>query len=76
MWNFMWLDIDSNMQTDDSKWLDSFWDSTRPNQDSDTTRKIFRWLDSDSKGLWLWLDSDLIKMTRENHCKTGGPNEP
>ena len=27
MWNFMWLDIDSSLQTNDSKWLDNFCDS-------------------------------------------------
>ena len=49
----MWLDIDSSLQTNDSKWLDSFCDST----------KSWLWLekildDSDSKGLWLWLDKN------------------
>ena len=74
MWNFMWLDIDSSLQTNDSKWLDSFCDSilTRLDQvmtltrlekildDSDSTRKNFRWLwlDSESKGLWLLLDKN------------------
>jgi len=32
----------------------------------DSTRKILD--DSDSKGMWLWLDSDSIKMTRAHHC--------
>jgi len=27
--------------------------------------------DSDSKGMWLWLDSDLTKMTRVHRCKHG-----
>jgi len=35
MWNFSWLDIDSSLQTNDSKWL---------NSSCDSTRKIFRWL--------------------------------
>ena len=57
MWNFMWLDIDSSLQTNDSKWLDSFCDSTltRPSHDPDS--KIFQMF-SDSKGLWLWLDNN------------------
>ena len=54
MWNFMWLDIDSSLQTNDLEvtrqflWLNS--------------TKSWLWLDSkiwddyDSKGLWLWLD--------------------
>ena len=50
MWNFMWLEIDSSLQTNDSKWLDSFCDSTltrpRHDSDSDSTRKILD--DSDS----------------------------
>ena len=56
----MWLDIDSSLQTDDSKWLDSSRDSTRPSHDSDSTRKNFRWLwlDSNSRGLWLWFDKN------------------
>jgi len=62
MWNFMWLRIDSSLQPNDSKWLDSFCDSTltRPSHDSDSTRKNFRWLslNSDSKDLWLWLDKN------------------
>jgi len=38
------IDIDSNLQTNDSRWLDSFCDLTliRPSHDSDSTRKIFR----------------------------------
>jgi len=58
MWNFMWLDIDSSLQTNDSKWLDSFCDSTltRPNHDSDSDSKKFQM--ADSKGLWLWLDKN------------------
>jgi len=52
MWNFMWLDIDSSKQTNDSKWLDidsskqtndskwldSFCDTTRPSHDSDSIK--------------------------------------
>ena len=49
----MWLDVDSSLQTNDSKWLDNSCDST----------KSWLWLekildDSDSKGLWLWLDKN------------------
>jgi len=55
MWNFIWLDIDSSLQTNDSKchfrqflWLDS--DSTRPSHDSTPT--------------WRSCDSDSTKMPR------------
>jgi len=67
MWNFMWLDIDSSLKTNDSKWLDSFCDSTltRLDQVSDSTWKILD--DSDSKGLWLLIDSDSTKMTPAHH---------
>jgi len=62
MWNFILLDIDSSLQTNDSKWLDNFCDSIRPSHDSDSdsTRKTFRWfwLDSVSKGLWLLLNKN------------------
>jgi len=58
-WNFVWFGIDSSLQTNDSKWLESSHGSTltltRPSHDSDLTQKNFRRLlpDSDSKGLWL-----------------------
>ena len=32
MLNFIWLDIDSRLQTNDTKWLDSSTDSTRPSR--------------------------------------------
>jgi len=60
MLNFMWLDIELSLQTNDSKWLDSLCDSTLTR-----LKKIFD--DSDPKGLWLWLDSDSTKMTRAHH---------
>jgi len=46
MFNFISLDIDSSLQTNDSKWLNSSCDSTRPSHDSTLTRleKNFRWL--------------------------------
>jgi len=51
MLNFMWLDIELSLQTNDSKWLDSLCDSTLTRLE-----KIFD--DSDPKGLWLWLDKN------------------
>ena len=51
MWHFIWLDIDSSLQTNDSKWLDSSCDSIRKN-----FRRL--WLYSDSKGLWLRLNEN------------------
>ena len=52
-WNFAWLDIDSSLQTNHSKWLDS----------DSTWSWLWLWLekildDTDSKGLWLWLDKN------------------
>jgi len=56
MLNFMWLDIDSRLQTNDSKWLGSFCDST--------LTRLEKFLDdSDSKN----FDSDSTKMTRAHH---------
>jgi len=74
MWNFMWLDIDSSLQTKDSKWLDSFFDTTltRPSHDSDSDSTRLEKIsdDSDLKGLLRWLDSDSTKMIREHHCSS------
>ena len=53
MLNFIWLDTDSSLQTNDSKWLYSSSDSTRPNHDS--IRKSFG---------WLWLEG-LVTLTRQ-----------
>ena len=41
MWNFVWLDIDSSLQTNDSKWLDSScdWTLTRLDQVVTLTRQ-------------------------------------
>jgi len=66
----MWLDIDSSLQTNYSKWLDSSRDSTRPSHDSDSdsTRKILD--DSDSTMSPGACDSDSKKMTRTHHCKS------
>jgi len=54
----MWLDIDSSLQTIDSKWLTVL--VTRLWLDHVMTlarlEKILD--DSDSKGLWLWLDKN------------------
>ena len=55
MWNFMWLDIDSSFQTNDSKWHDSFCDSNLTRLDQIMTRKNFR---------WLWLVR-LVTLTRQ-----------
>jgi len=67
---FVRLDIDSSLQTNDSKWLDNSCDSTLTRSDQVTTlTQLENFLDdSDSKGLWLWLDSDSTKMTRTHHC--------
>ena len=62
MLKFIWLDIDSSLQTNCSNWLYNSCDLTltRQSNDSILTRqeKIFRWiwLYSNSKDLWLWLD--------------------
>ena len=60
MWNFMWLDIDLSLQTNDSKWLDSFCDSTLTwlDQVMTLTRLVKILDDSDSKGLWLWFNKN------------------
>jgi len=63
----MWLDIDSSLQTNDSKYSTVFVTRLWPE-----STKSWLWLetildDSDSKGLWLWLDSDSTKMTRAHH---------
>ena len=59
MCNFIWLDIDSSLQTIDSKWLDSSCHATLTQLGQVMTglEKIFddSEFDSDSKGLWLWL---------------------
>jgi len=44
MWNFMWLDIDTSLQTNDSKWLDSFCDSTLTPLDQVITLETIPWL--------------------------------
>ena len=69
MLNFIWLDIDSRLQINDSKWLDNSVTRLWLNQvmthlwlDSN----IFRLLWLDSKGLWLWLDSDYTKWLGHN----------
>jgi len=38
MWNFVWQDIDSSLQTNDSMLVDSSRDSTQPSHDSDSTQ--------------------------------------
>ena len=57
MFNFIWFVIDSSLQTNGLKWLDSFCDSAlkRPSHESTLTRLKNFWHKSDSKGLWLWL---------------------
>jgi len=60
MWNFMWLDIDSSLQTNDTKWLDSFCDSTLTR-----LKKILD--DYDSTLTRRTCDSDSTKMTRAHH---------
>jgi len=56
MWYFVWLDIDSSLQTNDSKQLDSSCDSTLTqfNQVMTLTLNQLEKIsdDSDSKGLW------------------------
>ena len=44
MWNFVWLDVDSSLQTNDSTVL--------------VIRLETILDDSDSRGLWLWLDKN------------------
>jgi len=58
MLTLIWVDIDSSLQSNVSKWLDSSCDSTLIRLE-----QVMIWLwvgeilnDSDSKGLWLWLD--------------------
>ena len=70
MWNIMWLDIDSSLQTNDSKWFDSFCDSTltRLNQVMTLTRLKKFLDDSDSTLTRRACDSDSTKMTRAHHC--------
>ena len=65
MWNFIWLDIDSSLQTNDSKWLDSSCNSTltRPSHYSILTRLENILDDSDSKSLWLWLDKNDLGIS-------------
>jgi len=72
MWNFMWLDIDSSLQTNDSKWLDSFCDSilTRLDQVMTLTRLEKILDDSDSTLNQRACDSYSTKMTRSHHCWT------
>ena len=59
----MWLDIDSSLQTNDSKWLDSSSDSTltRPSHDSTLTRLEKILDDSDSTMTRGSHDSDSTK---------------
>jgi len=61
----MRLDIDSSLQTNDSKWLDSFCDSTRPSHDS--TRKNFRWLwlDKNDSGTSLPFSCTIVGAARD-----------
>ena len=58
-----WIHIDSSLQTNDSKWIDSYCDSTLTRLDQVMTLNRLEKIldDSDSSGLWLWLDSDLTK---------------
>jgi len=56
MLNFGWLDIDSCLQINASKWLDISCDSTPTGLDQDMTRLEKSLDDSDLKGLWLCLD--------------------
>jgi len=58
--NLIWHDIDSSMQTNCSKRLDSSCDSTltRSSHDSTLTRLEIILEVSDSMRLWLWLDKD------------------
>ena len=58
MWNFIWLQTDSSLQTNDSNWLNSSCDSTR--QSHDSIRKIFRWL-------WLEKLATLTERKRIGH---------
>jgi len=51
MWNFVWIDINSSLQTNDLMSIDSACDSPLTRLE-----KILD--DSDSKGLWLYLHSD------------------
>jgi len=72
MWNFIWLDIDSNLQTNDSKWLDSSCDSSLTQLDQVMTRstRLAKFLDdSDAALTRRACDSDLTKMTRANHWR-------
>jgi len=76
MWNFIWHDLDSSLQTNDSKWVDSYCDTSLTRLDQVMTRQNFRWLwlDSDSKGLWLWLDrndsgTSLLSDSRVNSVR-------
>ena len=71
MWNFIWLDIDSNLQTNDSKWLDSSCDSSLTQLDQVMTRstRLAKFLDdSDAALTRRACDSDLTKMTWAHHC--------
>jgi len=63
MWN--WLDVDSNLQTNDSKWLDSFCDLTLSRPDQVWLEKILH--DSDSTLTRRACDSDSTKMTKAHH---------
>ena len=51
MKNFIWLEIDSSLETNDSKWFDTSCDSTRSNHDS-------LWLNS-KNFRWLWLEGHV-----------------
>jgi len=57
--NFVWLDIDSNLQTNDSKWLDGSRDSTLTWLDRVMTLTLTR-----KNFGWLWLEG-LVTLTRQ-----------
>jgi len=67
MRNFMWLDIDSSLQANDSKWLDSFCDSPLTRLDQVMTRFWLEKILDDSKSTRRVCDSDSTKMTRAYH---------
>jgi len=67
MWNFIWLDTDSNLQANDLKWLDSSCDSTRSSHHSTLTR-LENFLDDFDSTLARWTcDFDSKKMSRSHH---------
>jgi len=65
--NFIWLEIDSCLQTNELKPLNSSCDSTRPSLES-TLARLEKILDDfDSKGLWLWVDSGSTEIVNLLH---------